>query len=482
MKKLFPVFTTIITLLILSFCLSSNQPISNSDIVILQTIFKKHPPPTFSVNEEPPNPGMTFDEFSKYLIYTREDVDINNDGKEEILLSGSTAIPTWAFFIAYTINGNNELQELYYSDAVGWYVANAQFKVELPYIFVDFLTTYGGTGFYSYGSERNIVRCKETNCDSISYRYFSGNTSGDYHVSSATVSENQVEIKVSGFYINTETIAETVCDPTGKEYSLNEERQRYYVDTNYYSKYLWKDNHFLETDRQETPAFEVSGFFDGTYTGIIPHLISKSVKPNSTMQQTLDTYFDFFDATTSERNHIQTIPCNQVREETDWLPYSIPTTVYDMGDEGYFASVNVSCKLVVWKKNSDIFEPSIKDLEIIGRENLTVCNPDFISFQWMNITGNDVPELIITSGIFKQTVWIYDVSEKLKLLHQATGVSRANPMIGAQVKKVNNDVVLQVGLPLDKGKCLDAFNCFQLDKDFEVFRWNNETQTFVSVP
>ena len=146
---------------------------------------------------------MTFDEFSKYSIYSREDVDINNDGKKEILLSGSMGFPIWAFFILYTKNSHGELQELYYSDAVGWYVANAQFKVELPYIFVDFLTTYGGTGFYSYGSERNIVRCTRSNCDAVSYRYFSGNTSGDYHVSSADVSENQVGIKVNGFYVNT---------------------------------------------------------------------------------------------------------------------------------------------------------------------------------------------------------------------------------------------------------------------------------------
>ena len=473
-----------IFLLVLSSCLSYNQTSPASDTIILQTIFKSHPPPVLSVvGDITSNPGMTFDEFSTNLIYTREDVDINNDGRKEILFSGSIVIPpAWVFFILYANDSSNGLQELYYSEAVGWRLADVQFKVVLPYMLVDFLTTSGGTGYSSYYAERNIVRCTESTCDSVSYRLFSGNTAGDYHASSATISGNQIEIKVSGFYVESESVTETVCDPTGKEYSLNKERDRYYVDTSYYYKYSWEDNRFLETDYQETPAFEVPGFFDGTYIGIIPHLISRSVQPNSTMQQTLNTYFDFFDATTSERNNIPTIPCNQVREESDWLPYSIPTTVYNLENEDYFAVVSNMCKLVVWKKNADIFEPSLKDLEIIGRESLAGCNPDFISFQWMNITGNDIPELIITSGISQQTIWIYDVSESVKLIHQASGFSRENPMVGVQLLKINNDIVLKVGLPRSNGQCLYAFECFLLNKEFETFLWNNETQTFIPAP
>ena len=200
------------------------------------------------------------------------------------------------------------------------------------------------------------------------------------------------------------------------------------------------------------------------------------------MQETLNAYFDFFDATASERGHIPTIPCNQVHDETDWLPYSIPTTIFSFDDRDYFAAVNNLCKLVVWKQDFDVIEPSTKDLKIIGRERLSKCNPDFISFQWMNITGRDIPELIIISGISEQTIWIYDVSGSVKLLHQANGFSRENPMVGVQVQKISNDIVLKVGLPRSNGQCLDAFNCFSLDEEFETFRWNNETQTFVSVP
>jgi len=469
-------------LLFLSSCLSFNQAALTQDNVVLQTFFKNHPPPVFSVNDEPPPPGMTFEEFSKNLIYVREDVDINNDGAKEILLSGSTALPNWAFFVIYKGNDKQELDELYYSEAVGWHSASAQFKVDLPYIFADFLTTSGGTGYSSYYAERNIVRCTESNCASIPYRYFSGTTGGDYHSSSANISENQVEIKVNGLYVASESVSEIVCDPTGKEYSLDKEQSRYYVDTSYYYKYSWKDNHFLETEYQATPAFEVSGFFDGNYTGVIPALIRESIGTEATIQQTLDAYFDFFDATLDERKNPPAIPCNEVNKDSNWLPYSIPTTVYqETKDQDYFAAVNNMCKLVVWKKDSDVWDAKLNDLNIIGREYLTDCNPDFISFQWMNITGNDIPELIIISGISKQTVWIYMLSESMKLIHQASGFSRDNPMIGVQVQKSNNDIVLKIGLPRSNGKCLDAFNCFLLDKEFEDFHWNDEKQTFVPV-
>jgi len=484
MKKVFLTSSTLTVLMLLASCLSYNQPALVSDTLILQSLFKNHPPPVFSVNEEPPsNPGMTFDEFSKYLIYTREDVDINSDGRKEIFFSGSTSLPNWAFFIIYRSNDKQGLQELYYSEAIGWHGAKVQSKVESPYIFVDFLTTSGGTGYSSYYSERNIVRCIESTCDSITYRYFSGDTAGDYHVSSANISENQVAIKVSGLYVYSESVTENVCDPTGKEYSLDKEHNRYYVDATYYYKYSWEDNRFTETDYQETPAFEVPGFFDGTYIGFIPAIIRESMGTDATIQQTLDTYFDFFGATANERKSPPTIPCKEVNQDSNWLPYSIPTTVYQgMKDQDYFAAVNNMCKLVVWKKNSEIFYPKLTDLEIIGRESLTDCSPDFISFQWMNITGSDIPELIITSGISKQTIWIYDVSESVKLIHQATGFSRGNPLVGVQLQKISNDIVLKVGLPRSNGQCLDAFNCFLLDKESEPFIWNNETQSFVPAP
>ncbi|HMR98325.1 MAG TPA: hypothetical protein PKE62_03640 [Anaerolineales bacterium] len=474
---------SITIILLLSSCLSFNQAALTQDNVVLQTFFKNHPPPVFSANDEPPPPGMTFEEFFKNLIYVREDVDINNDGAQEILLSGSTGLPNWAFFVIYKSNNKQELDELYYSEAVSWRLASVQFKVDLPYIFADFLTTSGGTGYSSYYAERNIVRCTESNCASIPYRYFSGTTGGDYHSSSADTSEDQVEIKVNGLYVASESVSEIVCDPTGKEYSLDKEQSRYYVDTSHYYKYLWKDNHFLETEYQATPAFEVSGFFDGNYTGVIPALIRESIGTEATIQQTLDAYFDFFDATVDERKNSPVIPCNQVNKDSNWLPYSIPTTIYqEMQDQDYFAAVNNMCRLVVWKKNSDIFYPTLNDLEIIGRDGLADCNPDFISFQWMNITGSDIPELIITSGISKQTIWIYDVDQSVKLLHQTTGFARENPLVGVQLQKINDDITLQVGLPRSNGQCLNAFNCFLLDKEFEAFRWNNETQTFVPVP
>ena len=472
-------------LLILSSCLSYNQAAPTPDNVILQTIFKNHPPPVLSVvGDTTPNPGMTFEEFSKYLVYTREDVDINDDGRKEILFSGSMAIPpAWVFFLLYTNDNRNGLQELYYSETVGWRLADTQFKIVLPYMLVDFLTTSGGTGYSSYYSERNIVRCNESNCDSIAYRYFSGDTAGDYHVSSANISENQVEIKVSGFYVYSEPATETVCDTTGKEYSLNKEDHRYYVDTSYYRKYSWENNHFLQTDYRETPAFEVPGFFDGTYTGFIPALIRESIGSDATIQQTLDAYFEFFGATTEERNSPPVIPCNEVNQDSNWLPYSIPTTVYqEMEEHNYYAAVNNVCKLIVWKKKSDVFDPKLSDLEIIGRERLVDCNPDFISFQWMNFTGSDIPELIITSGISKQTIWIYNVSESVKLIHQASGFSREDPMVGVQLQKISKDIILKVGLPRSNGHCLEAFNCFSLDKEFETFLWNNEMQTFVPAP
>jgi hypothetical protein len=484
MKKTLLISCILTVLSILSSCLSYDQSSSVTDSVILQTVFKNHPPPVFSANDETPsNPGMTFDEFFKYLIYSREDADINHDGKKEILFSGSTSLPNWAFFILYTNDGSDELKELYYSEATGWHAATAQFKVMLPYVLVDFLTTSGGTGYSSYYSERNVLRCTEANCDSIAYRYFSGDTAGDYHVSSANISGNQVEIKVDGFYVYSEPVTEMVCDPNGKEYSLNKERERYFVDTSYYYKYLWADNRFLETDYRETPAFEVPGFFDGTYAGFIPAIIKESVAPNATIQPTLDAYFDFFGDTAAERNSPPTIPCTEVKEDSNWLPYSIPTTAYqEMKGQNYFAAVNNECRLVVWKKNVDNFDPKLSDLEIVGRESLEACNPDFVTFQWINITGSDLPELIITSGISEQIIWVYDVSESVKLIHQASGFSRENPMVAVELQKISNEIVLKVGLPRSNGHCLDAFNCFLLDKEFETFHWNSETQTFVPVP
>lgn len=480
MNKSLIAFIITTVLLLLPSCGSPNQSSLVSDAAILQTLFENHPPPVFSISD--PSETMTFDEFSDSLTYKREDIDINTDGKREILLSGSTSFPYWAFYIIYLVDDKQQVQEMYYSEVVGWYSADVQSSINLPYVFVDFLTSTGGTGFFTSGSRRNIVRCVDTVCDSISYKYFSADTLGSYDYSSLDISGDQIEIKVSGFYVEMKPVSETACDATGNEYFSNEARNHYYVDTSYYYKYSWKDNHFLETDYQETPAFEVPGFFDGIYTGTIPSLIKESVKPDATIQQTLEAYFDLFGATTDERKSPPTFPCDEVNADSNWLPYSIPTTIHKTEDHNYFAAVNNMCKLVVWKENSDTFQSSLDDLEIVGRENLADCNPDFISFQWMNITASDTPELIITSGISKQTIWVYDVSESVKLLHQATGFSRENPLAGVQLQKISNSIILKVGLPRSNGQCLDAFKCFLFDKEFETFLWNNETHTFVPAP
>ena len=143
------------------------------------------------------------------------------------------------------------------------------------------------------------------------------------------------------------------------------------------------------------------------------------------------------------------------------------------------AAVSNECKLVVWKEPRGTRAARLNEVDFLGRETLADCAPNFISFQWMDITGSETPELIIISGLLEQNMWIFDVDQNVRLIHHASGLAHGQDMVGVQLQKRENQIFLAVGLPYHKEQCLDTFECFSLDKDYDMYIWDDTSKSFL---
>ncbi|MBI5352129.1 MAG: hypothetical protein HZB50_05785 [Chloroflexi bacterium] len=439
------------------------------------------------------NTKMTFDEFLSIFSYQQKYFDVNGDGNVEIILTGTSVIPEKSFFVIYSIEPNEQIKEIYFLSAVSVYSTDVQYEISAPNIFVDFLTQWGGTGTLSTSIERNIVRC-ETKCDSISFTYYYENFAGDpaspidisdfrFKNSIYTISDDQIEIQTAGYSLETITTNENMCDPSGKQSQLKVSTDKHILTPKVYRKYIWDNGNFNELEYQETPGFEIIGYDKGGYSNNIFYLIEYSEGTNTvSLAEKLKAYYDFFGISQAEGNKLSVLPCNKIDEHAERVPKSIPTAHYydESNNQDFFAAVNNQCKLAVWKAKLGDHSALLSEIIFLGHETLTNCDSNFISFQWTNLTGSDVPELAIISGLANQNLWVFQVDSGIKSLYQSSGFAHGVNLVGVQlIKRKEKRVDLVIGLPYHTEGCLDRFECFSLGKGYDIYTWDDAVKSFV---
>jgi len=468
----------------ISSCFVQGEKISILDNDILRNFHESHKIPFVGDNGKP-----TFKQFMEDVVYQREDVDVNEDGKKEILLSGSISFPKWSFFSIYQLNTSNQWTEIYFLESHGWYDSLVQQKYSSPYIFVDFLESWGGTGLFSVAIDRHFIRCEQDICDSISFPYYYERRSGNgvqsswaYSNSRFFIAENQVEIKSIGYSISNDYKVQEVCDLWGNLMYSETPQPTYTVDTRIAQKYVWDNGKFTETDHKEIPSFDIKISSEIYGDRDVAFMIASLAGENATPQQQIEIYNEFFGISDYNSNFPITLPCLEIKrnENLIWFPKNIMVTNAVLGEKNFRVAVSKECNMVIWSENkNDNRKESLEQISFIAKRKIDSCNPNFLSFQWINITQSELPELVITSGFLNKTVWFFDIEDNAKLVYQAKGIVRDESMMGVDVQLIDEHIILTIGLPYHKQDCLTSFECFLLEKEHETYIWDNSLQEFI---
>ncbi|MBK9007568.1 MAG: hypothetical protein IPM31_11315 [Anaerolineae bacterium] len=477
----------ILVTIFINSCIRQGKESSVPDNDILRIFYENHNISAVGNGDKP-----TFEQFAGDVIYQREDIDVNEDGKKEILISGSISLPKWSFFSIYQLDTSDQWGEIYFLESRGWYDSLVQQKFSHPYIFVDFLGSWGGTGVFSVAIDRNIVRCKEEKCDSISFtRYYEGR-SGDgrqsswgYSKGTSSIIDSHIEINVVGYKQSSNYTTNEVCDPSGNLWYNSVFQPTHTVNPHITKKYIWENDKFTEINSKEIPGFNVNISSDSYGDGRAVFMINSFAGENASPQHQMETYNDFFGIKDDTTESPLTLPCFELKGDQNpiWVPKNILMTDYHLNDKSYYVAVNEKCDMVIWTWNSnDGNISSLEQMRFITKQKVEGCDSNFLSFQWVNITQTSFPELVIRSGFLHQTAWIFDVEKGAELIYKASGIVHDEDTAGVQVQLKDKHILLTIGLPYHKEDCVTTFECFSLEKQYEIYVWDDTSQKFTLQP
>jgi hypothetical protein len=146
-----PPSTPLPTVVRTPYVLTATNP-TNLEIALF--LSKRHHVVAF---QEIDNTGAPFNDFD------RKDIDVNNDGQAEIIVSGNyfDQLP----YFAVLGRQGNEWRELIFRLDDGRYCADMRTKVEKNTLIVDSLACEGGTGAFIADWNRYWIQCQISTCE-----------------------------------------------------------------------------------------------------------------------------------------------------------------------------------------------------------------------------------------------------------------------------------------------------------------------------
>jgi hypothetical protein len=436
----------------------------------------------FVFNRRQPDTGAQTEYFFKdlatgeYSDFTRQDADINGDGQPEILISGSVGqLSAYTAILAYS--DDDAWQEIFYIEEVGRYCADVQSKVESSHVEVDFLTCGGGTGFFGLIWTQHWIQCNRDNCADVwsapllKTSITAHNTiSRNYSISTIEQPDNQtVQLTVRRFEIA--GIPLTVGD-------FPVETPRRIVGPDIQQTYQWNGSIYqLESEKQIALGLEITGEFDAGTNETFDSV-------NDLLRQPFKRSDDTYDYNKILSARAEFLGISDIDNQGDIIWQSEhywPDVASRDGKTGQKIASFVSaknrplCRLTIQRQILDGFE-------LIGRVDVP-CTAKFTRLFWVDINGDDDEELfmltILPDSDGLQRLYIYSTGKAFTELAIHDGAINGSDGVGIKWKNTGNDFRLLVGIPLlDRTNCNRSLSCLTLERLFETYRWDKESNSF----
>ena len=478
MKRLF----LLISIIMLELHVPGNFTYQNvSDDEVINYFFNVHPFYT------PSGETMTLEQFSKQLQYTRQNLDVNKDGEEEIIFYGS--LSHISFFAIYTPD-SDQLNEISYFSEPSIYQTDIQVHWKNPYLIVDTLSRFGGSNSRVNDITKRIIRCESQSCDYIEFPYLHESLTWGLHPAlddlhfietDVNIDKNTIQLTTYGMQTYTELTPSIMCDIDGNQFTFGNYETEHYVIPLQKITYEWKKNNFVKLEDTLKPGYVTSNrYIESIFTrNQLTYLLKHIAGETGTSVEQLNLYYDFFNVPKQKRDKSFYLPCTQVkREYANWFPTNTVSTSTTIDEEEVYFTINSQCEMVAWKLNDVQSVESLDDISVLKRFTLDDCNTESLYFQWMDITESETSELLITSGISNTHLWIFDIIDSFELVEEFTGIPRSEDMLGVSVQVIDDEIHVISGLPFRETGCVEHLDCYTLNNPFRTAKWNRSIQSF----
>ncbi|GAB4444474.1 MAG: hypothetical protein OHK0041_00780 [Anaerolineales bacterium] len=202
--------------------------------------------------------GLSFEQFQQSSRLKRIDLDVNQDGQQEILLTLTGIAPnTGDFLILSTLQGN--LGEMFFTRKFGHYALDMEFHEWHDGVLLRWMEQNGGSNVRINILQEEYIRCAAASCDSLSYERYSwafSFASESEAATSVTITQplpegNTLRLKEYSYQTGT-TLNRQICyDQTGVKWGISRIQPFTILGPEMLILYHWNGQSFEMLSRRE---------------------------------------------------------------------------------------------------------------------------------------------------------------------------------------------------------------------------------------
>jgi hypothetical protein len=432
----------------------------------------------------------------QYTDYSRQDVDVNDDGQREILVSGRSK-SSYLFVAILSRDTTGNLRELFYTqNTEGWYAADVGARLERgplgndkdrPRVVAVFMTLNGGTGVVDLAWEQRWIVC-QTGADTCDLVW--------------TAPLLQAERKVNMTLDRSTTQAE-VEQPDGETIRLTLRRfgislpladatdgkpstvARRIVGPDVLETYRWDGMAYrLESRVQLAPGLEVAREFD-----------AQTQETNDLVFRVVDGQFwgsgGHFDSDGYQKLHSEMwgLPAPDQLDDPSWgSSLRQPDVAVYRGTEGesnqWVAGIVTAldrphCRLSVHRQVADGFAR-------VGRVDVP-CTPVFAHLMWADVTGDGADDLLLLTiapepdalGRLQRLYLFTTTGDKLAQVATLDGTINGADGVGIRLESTEGGMRVLAGLPLVDPDAVPPRPAeLKLERAFRTYAWDAAKNAF----
>jgi len=455
--------------------------VSEADLELVRFIFEQHPPELGTLTED----FLRQVERGDYFDFSVQGVDLSGDSQPELLVSGRADV--FHLFVAIlrrTVSG--QPQELFYTASnAGKYLGQVRATVdEEGRVMVDFLTATGGTGYLETTWEQRWIECGAAACTEVwagpllqASRLANWLIERQYAVSELEQpTPETIEVRTRRFGVTVPLLLTEDAPPPEAQRTRGPDSIIVYRRDGQGQVYRPAGR------SQVAPGQVISREFDlqtQETNNLVHEVISQPLFAADTFDQ------EAYDTIQAE---IWDLPPAGQPEDATWGSGSRQADIAahtgppgELGEwvAGVVGSVEgTQCRLVVLRQTSG-------DLRVIGQADLP-CTLSFTHLAWADVTGDGRAELLLTTippgeeagGQIERLHVFSPEASRLAELATLDGVINGPDGAGIRWQETEEGVRVEAGLPVIDVDALTGFEEIRLERDFQSYVWDAESESF----
>lgn len=469
-----PHLVVAITVFLLIACSALPVP---TDENLLRFVWKNHPLP----NQE----SISFEQFLKIIHWKRSALDVNRDGRNEILLSVTASTQNIGSFSIFSTRKQG-LTELFFTQKSAWYDLEIDFEPRDNSILLRWLEKNGGSNVRTTDLHEEFIRCAGETCSSISYQRYSWITSfgPSEAVSSTSITITQpfmegdmITLKSYAYQAGSNPHSQICYDANGTQWGISRIKPYTILGPETLTLYRWNGQSFDLLSRRETrPGMAISNenpLNRSLFENLLYVLHDRWYGGQIDKQQIEQDYRHFFDLQTASE------PCGESS------PLSLASIYWkDTGAEIVYTGQ--TCRLQIWHQPDWRSIHSMEDISIIERFDFP-CQPASIRLLANDLNDDNQAEVWVSSTqSFQETIYFFQITPKFQKLGELSGFLREPNFHGIEWEERGENLIFYAGKPFwNESSCRASLSCYtSLEQAYDCFQWKPEENHFIlcSVP